>query len=120
MTRMKLAVFRLILDRDGNRCIRCGAVGDTLVPNHRANRGMGGSKSRETPANVVSMDSFCNSLIENSPTAARTARMRGWKLQSWHNPLEEPIYDPYDRLWYLLTDDYERVRTDPAPSREVT
>jgi hypothetical protein len=43
--------FQKYLDRDGG-CVHCGDT-ETAVPNHRANRGMGGSRERDVPSNVI-------------------------------------------------------------------
>lgn len=106
-----------VYERDGYRCTRCGDIRPLSI-HHRINRGMGGSKLRDHPACLLTLCVFCNSLLESSPTAAGTARARGWKLRSHQDPLAVPVYDPYDGTWYLLTDDYERVRTDP-PGRDI-
>lgn len=108
MTSMTALSFAPFLERDGYRCIRCGRGGDTLVPNHRANRGHGGSKLAERPSNVVVMCSDCNGMIESDAMAAQQARDNGWKLQRHEDPETEPAWDPYMRAWYLLDDDHGR------------
>jgi hypothetical protein len=109
---MKLNEFRKYLERDGG-CLHCGAV-EEAVPNHRANRGMGGSRKRNHPANIVVLCAEINGLIESDPDAARWARGYGWKLSSWENPYEVAVYDAVWRVWWLLDDNYGRT-WEPLP-----
>lgn len=108
---MNVRQFALYLARDLH-CV-CGCVGreDTLVPQHRAGRGMGGSKLLDRPSNVVVICSYLNGLIESDPVTADIAREYGWKLYRWQNPEEVPFYDLADRQWYLLDNDYNRTET---------
>jgi hypothetical protein len=99
--------FDKFLARD-KHCYHCGISDDTLVPNHRANRGMGGSKTREKPSNVVVMCSVMNGLIESSSGLAEQAKWFGWKLESWEDPLTSPVYDFMLGNWYLFDDNYGR------------
>lgn len=105
--------FQTYLERDGWRCIHCSAGGDTLIPGHRQGRGIGGSKAREVPSNVVVMCANYNGLIESNASAADEARAYGWKLAPWQDPKEIPVYDPFMRTWYLLDDDFNRTPTTP-------
>ncbi len=106
--------FALYLARDLH-CI-CGCVGreDTLVPNHRAGRGMGGSRVLDRPANVIVMCSSVNGLIESNATWAKRARDYGWKLSRWQVPEDEPFYDLATREWYLIDNLYHRTITEKA------
>lgn len=100
--------FQKFIDRD-KRCLHCGSTGDDLVPNHRANRGMGGSKLRERPSNVVVLCSLLNGLIESDAQMAMDARWHGWKIETWEDPLEVPVHDNGSGKWYRLDDFYGRV-----------
>ena len=106
--------FALYLARDLH-CV-CGCVGreDTLVPNHRAGRGMGGSKLLDRPANVVVMCSSANGLIESNATWAARARVYGWKLSRWQVPEDEPFYDLATGTWNLIDNLYHRTTTTKA------
>jgi len=95
------------LRRDGG-CCHCGAV-DVAVPNHRINRGMGGSKLLNKPSNIVALCSEMNGLIESDASQATRARAYGWKLESWQQPEFEPVYYPLEGRWYYLDDFYERA-----------
>ena len=99
--------FQRYLDRD-QYCQHCGLDDETLVPNHRASRGAGGSKSLDRPSNVVVLCSLFNGLIESDSRAAELARRYGWKLERWQKPDQEPIYDVMQQTWFILGDDYTR------------
>lgn len=96
--------FRRYLDRDGG-CIHCGET-ESVAPHHRLNRGMGGSKERDTPANIVVLCSWMNNLLESDPIVADKARENGWKLRPGQNPRTAPIWLPMTGFWALLDDDY--------------
>lgn len=88
-------------------CLHCGE-NEAISPNHRINRGMGGSKNRNRPSNIVILCSVANSLIESDADWAETAKRYGWKLLSWQDPEFEPVYDMIADIWYLLDDEYSR------------
>lgn len=108
---MKIREFERYLHRDGGRCLHCGRQDDTLVPQHRINRGHGGSNVRDTPSNIIVMCSEANGLIEADARAAREAREHGWKLATYQDPLTTPVYDSTAGEWFFLRDDYSRVST---------
>jgi hypothetical protein len=97
--------FRKFLDRDGG-CIHCGET-DAVAPHHRLNRGMGGSKSRDTASNIVVLCSTMNNLVESNADVAERARENGWKLRNGQNPRTTPIWLPRLGFWALLNDDYD-------------
>lgn len=103
--------FALYLARDMH--CPCGCVGreDTLVPQHRINRGMGGSKVLDRPANVIVMCAEVNGLIESSPYIAAQARDYGWKLSRWDSPEETPFWDMATSTWNLIDNDFNRTTT---------
>ncbi|MFJ4286439.1 hypothetical protein ACIPY0_12410 [Paenarthrobacter nicotinovorans] len=103
--------FALYLARDLH-CV-CGCVGqeDTLIPQHRINRGMGGSKVLDRPGNVVVMCSEMNGQIESDAIWAAIARDYGWKLERWQTPEDEPFYDVATGKWYLIDNNYNRTET---------
>lgn len=100
--------FERYLARD-NHCYHCGAT-EALSPNHRANRGHGGSKSAEVASNVVILCSLLNGLIESDAKAAGMAKRFGWKLSRYDNPREMPVYDSVTATWWLFNDDFTRER----------
>jgi len=106
---VKPAEFQKYLERDGGTCYHCGKADDTLVPQHRAGRGMGGSKARHRPSNIITLCSYANGLIESSAGAAATARAYGWKIASWADPtVTEVFYFPTGE-WFMLDDEFGRV-----------
>ena len=108
MTKMTQKQFRKYLDRDES-CWHCGAT-ETVVPHHRVNRGMGGSKKREVPSNVIVMCSLFNGLMESQSNSALAAIQYGWKSPAYATPTEQPVYNMNDGCWYRLTDDYRKER----------
>ncbi len=99
--------FRRFLDRDTS-CPHCGTTDETLIPQHRRNRGFGGSKRLNSPANIIVMCSYFNGLIESSAKAAELARKFGWKLESWEDPEMVPFYA--DGEWWMLDDNFGRAK----------
>lgn len=101
------------LDRD-LICPHCGTDDGTLVPQHRANRGMGGSHKKHKPSNILVFCSYFNGQIESNPKAAEIARTMGWKLESWQNASEIPFY--CEGKWYLIDDNFNRIQ---VPSMDL-
>ena len=92
--------FKKFLNRDGG-CWHCGDD-TTAIPHHRVNRGMGGSKARDEPSNVIVMCSYVNGLMESDPIMAQMAREYGWKLESWQNPATVPVFNVTQNEWYFV------------------
>ena len=117
MTRGKMnkKQFQNYLDRDV-ACPHCGTTGPELIPQHRANRGMGGSKLRDRPSNIIVFCSYGNGLMESSSGFAALARTLGWKLMAHEDPLTTPV-----RLWdgwNVLDDNFGKVpTTDPGNTK---
>jgi hypothetical protein len=101
--------FAKYLGRDFGHCCHCGVEDDTLIPQHRSNRGMGSVKSRNVPANIIVMCSTFNGLIESDATAYALAIRNGWKLQSWDDPELVPFWDVVYQQWFSLSNDGSRV-----------
>jgi len=104
---MNPKAFSKYLRRDGG-CVCCGQV-EVAVPQHRVNRGMGGSKLLNKPSNIIALCSRMNGLIESDAAQASLARSYGWKLESWQQPEFEPVYYPLEGRWYYLDDLFERA-----------
>jgi hypothetical protein len=98
--------FGKYLARDGG-CLHCGET-EALSPNHRANRGMGGSKARDVPSNIIVLCSAMNGAIESNHKAAAQAKRYGWKLDSWQDPMATSVYDTQTQEWYLLDNQFGR------------
>jgi len=110
--------FQRYLDRDGG-CVHCGQT-ESVSPHHRLNRGMGGSKVRDVPSNIIVICSELNSRMESDYGTAQRAKLMGWKLSAGANPLEIPVRH-YSGEWRLLDNafgfvqnvgDNNRVRLD--------
>lgn len=106
---LSVVEYERMLERDGYHCYHCGTT-EGLVPNHRRNRGMGGSKAREVPSNVVTLCSSVNGLIESDDRWAELARRYGWKLREGEDPLGVPAYDRQARTWYMFDDTWSRMK----------
>lgn len=105
----RLSVF----ERDGYRCPHCGKRANSVQ--HRANRGMGGSKHRDGAANLLAFCWAFNTAMEQSADDADTGIKNGWKLTQYQDPLTAPFYDAADEQWYILDDDYNRTPYFPEP-----
>jgi len=114
---MKPKDFDKFLNRDFG-CIHCGAV-DAVSPHHRLNRGMGGSKLRNNPANIIVICSSLNSELESDAELAQLARRLGWKLSPGQDPLEVAVWFPKYKSWYRLDDDFNRELISDSPVTAV-
>lgn len=98
-------LLRLVRARDLDTCawhgLGCGS--ETLVPHHRANRGMGGSRSLDRAANIVLVCAVVNGLFESDAGYATLARARGFKLLRSADPTRVPLEHAV-RGWVLLDD----------------
>ena len=99
--------FQKYIDRD-LACLHCGEL-EAIAPNHRINRGMGGSKKRDYPANIVVLCSKVNGLIESNAYWRRQALIYGWKLTPYDDPHLTPVFSVLEQTWWLLRDDFSRV-----------
>jgi hypothetical protein len=103
--------LRAAMDRrDGHRCAwhGTGCDLDTLVPQHRSNRGQGGDRSKNRLSNLVWLCSEVNGLIESDPEWAERARNLGVKLSLHDDPTVERIDHAVHGLVWL--DDAGNVR----------
>jgi hypothetical protein len=90
-------------------CVHCGAT-DDLIPHHRINRGMGGSKSLllNSLSNLLLVCSFYNGEMESTSAVANAARGWGHKLPSWGDT-SQPVFDCTQFRWWVLTADGAKV-----------
>jgi hypothetical protein len=103
--------FDKLLARD-KHCLHCGKTDDTLIPQHRANRGFGGAGRKSVlnlPSNLIVFCAEANYLIESDAVWADRARLFGWKLSRWADPSVTPVYDLPNMIYCILGDDYSRV-----------
>lgn len=99
--------FARFVARD-EACLHCGET-EAISPNHRINRGAGGSKRRNHPANIVVLCSELNGLIEWDAGWRQQALVYGWKLNSWDDPLFVPVFDVQRGVWWRLDDSFGRL-----------
>lgn len=107
---MKSADIQKLRKRD-DHCWHCGTTED-LVPHHRANRGMGGSKVLDNLQNLILVCSAWNGAMESDPASANLARDLGHKLSKFLSP-GEPCFDNDSKKWYYLDLKGNKVVTDP-------
>jgi hypothetical protein len=105
---MNVKTFRKFLDRDGG-CVHCGET-EAVSPHHRLNRGMGGSKARDVPSNIIIVCSWLNNAMESDARHATQAKELGWKLQAGSHPDIVPIYEAASGNWYLLDNQFGRTQ----------
>jgi len=98
-------IRKLIWERDGGICWHCGT--DVTTIHHRANRRMGGDKTKQKtadrPSNLLTICPEFNSLMESDINAIKLARDKGWKLRMGELPDRTPVYR-YDGTWWIITD----------------
>jgi hypothetical protein len=108
MTATPKRLLRALDTRDGHRCAFHGPYCDTatLVPQHRANRGMGGRASLMVIENLLWSCAEYNGRIESDAKWANEARARGIKISTHHDPSQVPVW--MFEQWWLLNPDGTR------------
>lgn len=104
--------FQKLIDRD-KACLHCGLFDDTLVVQHRGNRGMGGFRAGNAASNLIVLCAAMNLKIESNAVYANLALDYGWKISRYADPLTSPVYSAIDGEWYLLDDDFGRKVVNP-------
>lgn len=102
-------LVKLLQARD-QHCPHCGATED-LVPHHRKNRAMGGSKLLDRIDNLMLVCPIYNGLMESDCRVASSARGWGHKLAQWED-FDKPVFDGVRFSWYVLTGDGEKLEVD--------
>lgn len=102
---MNAKTLKLLRERDGDQCWHCGTT-ENLTVQHRANRGMGGSKKRDNPANLILLCWFVNFEMEASSKKAEEAKRYGWKLLQTDNPAEVAAFHYPSGEWICLDDSW--------------
>jgi len=113
----------IVLTRDGGRCVIQGptCTGTATVPDHRANRGHGGSSLLDSPECLVAVCVLCNGWKEDCVGEAREELIfRGIRVEkpatnalAYLRCLETPVL--YPDGWHVLSGD-ERL---PMSADEV-
>lgn len=106
-------MFDKISVRDGGFCLMAlaGCMGEGNVLHHRANRGAGGSRLLDHPANLVLVCALCNGAAEDAHAITRADLIeRGLRVEKAATnaaTLDRVIHTPVEYLdgsrWYLLT-----------------
>lgn len=106
---MNSKTFAKLLVRDVS-CVHCGSLDATLIPHHRANRGMGGSKERDTPSNILLLCAEANTRLESDWRFASFGRKMGWKVSTFGDPKLQPVYHAGLDQWRVLDDAWGFIR----------
>lgn len=105
--------------RDGVKCIRCGAWGP-LEFQHRAAVGMGGGRERPPAVCGVTACSTCNAGFEHS--LQLEALRFGWKVRRWVHRQgrcgDVPVFYPLLGGWHVLVGSGRELITSGA-AREL-
>lgn len=102
-----------VFERDGYMCVDCGTP-YALTLQHRASKGMGGSKAAESMSNYVTLCNVHNCLLESSARYAETGRRFGWKVHRNRlvKPADVPVFHRPLRAWFLLGEDGSRLSVE--------
>lgn len=68
-----------VFERDLKCCVACGSSYGLTIQ-HRINRGMGGSKTLDGYANLLTLCFACNTALESDAAFAEKGRRMGWKV----------------------------------------
>lgn len=94
-------IRNLVYERDNFQCVHCGTM-QGLSIQHRAGKGMGGSKLMDGPENLATMCLRSNQMLESDAEFAAHGRLMGWKLNRYQSPHEVPIwYQPEGAFFFL-------------------
>lgn len=96
--------FSKFVTRDRG-CVHCGEL-EAISPHHRLNRGMGGSKLRDKPANIIVLCSWINNALEADSEIAEAGRQLGWKLRSGEDPELTWFYHLALGEWRILDNSF--------------
>ena len=118
------AEIRKVIARDGGQCVIAGphCQGVAVTADHRANRGSGGSRALDNPANLVACCALCNGLKEDADGEYRTELIeRGIRVVKAATNAATvtraqltPVRYPDGTEWWLTTN-YRRVQDELPP-----
>lgn len=89
---VRAAVYR----RDGEQCVACASPEKSFQ--HRRATGMGGSKTRPSVVDGLTLCFTCNQACEADMQSL--ALTNGWKVRKWADPVKVPVYFPHEWAWY--------------------
>lgn len=119
MAAVSSSVRAVVHERDGGRCAHCGTARGLTVQ-HRRNRGMGGSRTRDGYANLLLLCAESNVGMEQDAVRASAAEERGWKIPQSdpREPWQIPVWFAHDG-WRWLLDDGNYRFSPPPPAGEA-
>lgn len=97
------ATVRLVRERDGHACARCGTT-EGLTTQHRVARGMGGTRAAwiNEPPNLLTLcgsgTTGCHGWTEANPTKAKQL---GYSCPRYIAPTDHPVRTWRGRVWLL-------------------
>jgi hypothetical protein len=77
---------------------------------------MGGSKEQDRADNLILVCAEYNLAMESNSKVAELARERGHKLSRYAG-YDTPILDVTQGIWFILTNDGRKVRSQPLHFR---
>lgn len=118
-------LLRLVLERDFEQCVidAPGCLIEASTAHHRANRGMGGSKTLDSPMNLVACCGTCNGRVEDSHGEERDRYVRdGLRVRSAGTSQATlraaqltPVRYPDGRSFWLTADGRRVEVSGPPP-----
>ena len=81
------------------------------MPHHRKNRGMGGRKSLDVPANLILVCADYNWLMEADAKVLITALRLKHKIRQTDS-LFEPVFDNVTHQWFVLDNEGSKNALD--------
>lgn len=107
-------------ERDGHRCVSCGAM-VYLEYQHRAVEGHGGRKAHPRLDEGVTTCAKCNPLYEGS--LQTRALLFGWKIRTWVRDqgiaYRVPVFYAFERSWFLLDAEGNRFPISRSRARAL-
>lgn len=113
----------VVIERDEGRCMIAGphCLSVATEPDHRANRGSGGSKVLDSPECIIAACGLCNGWKTTVTGPAREELIRRGVivLKAATNPetarrcLNKPLVDPWGAVWFLLPNGTRQLCDDP-------
>lgn len=114
----------VVIERDEGRCMIAGphCLGVATEPDHRANRGAGGSKALDGPECVIAACGLCNGWKTTVSGDARAELERrgvivlkaATNAETARRCREKPLIDPWGAVWFLLPDGRRVLCDEPT------
>ena len=83
-------VAEKVLERAQGYCEVCGLPGDNFALHHRKLRSQGG---KDEVANLIAVHHKCHNMGTHSiHLKPMVAKVKGWIVPSWANPIEYPLH----------------------------